>query len=81
MNTLTVLMYEPFPPNYLVSLVLNCWLYAEPISFRDLILPKQFPHTTPLLNLQPLPLAALHKEFEALYSRKLQLFNKIQTQV
>ncbi|KAF8212106.1 Sec63-domain-containing protein [Mycena galopus ATCC 62051] len=36
---------------------------------------------TPLLDLQALPLSALHnKEFEAIYSSSLQTFNKIQTQ-
>jgi hypothetical protein len=35
-----------------------------------------------LLDLQPLPLSALHnKEFEAIYSSSLRTFNKIQTQV
>ncbi|KAF9508446.1 hypothetical protein BS47DRAFT_1416628 [Hydnum rufescens UP504] len=74
-------MYEPIPPNYF----LNHWLHKEtwlPISFKHLIPPEKFPPTTPLLSLQPLPLAVLHnKEFEVLYSRKLQPFNKIQTQV
>ena len=45
-------------------------------------MPKKFPKPTPLLNLQALPLSALHnKEFEALYSNMIQAFNKIQTQV
>lgn len=53
-----------------------------PISFKYLILPKKFPKATPLLDLQPLPLSALHnKEFEAIYVNSLQTFNKIQTQV
>jgi hypothetical protein len=44
---------------------------------------REIPTTTPLLSLQPLPLAALrnNKEFEVLYSSKLQSFNKIQIQV
>ncbi|KAF9504269.1 hypothetical protein BS47DRAFT_1355400 [Hydnum rufescens UP504] len=83
--TFTVPMYEPVPPNYFVSLVSNRWLHAEtrlPISFKHLILPEKFPPSTPLLDLQPLPLTALrNKEFEVLYSSKLQSFNKIQTQV
>ena len=45
-------------------------------------MPEKFPPPTPLLDLQPLPLSALHnKEFEAIYSSTIQTFNKIQTQV
>ncbi|KAF5370279.1 hypothetical protein D9758_006929 [Tetrapyrgos nigripes] len=83
--TLTVPMFEPVPPNYYISVISNRWLHAEtrlPISFKHLILPEKFPPPTPLLDLQPLPLSALHnKEFEALYSSTIDTFNKIQTQV
>ncbi|TFK32698.1 Sec63 Brl domain-containing protein [Crucibulum laeve] len=83
--TLTVPMFEPVPPNYYISIISDRWLHAEtrlPISFKHLILPEKFPPPTPLLDLQPLPLSALHnKEFEALYSSTIQTFNKIQTQV
>ncbi|KAH0831089.1 hypothetical protein J3R83DRAFT_13650 [Lanmaoa asiatica] len=83
--TITVLMFEPVPPNYYISVVSDRWLHAEtrlPISFKHLILHKKFPPLTPLLELQPLPLSVLHnKEFEAIYSNMIQTFNKIQTQV
>ncbi|KAF9006973.1 Sec63 Brl domain-containing protein [Cyathus striatus] len=83
--TVTVPMFEPVPPNYYISMISDRWLHAEtrlPISFKHLILPEKFPLPTPLLDLQPLPLSALHnKEFEALYSSTIQTFNKIQTQV
>ena len=83
--TITVPMFEPVPPNYYISVISDRWLHAEtrlPISFKHLILPKKFPKSTPLLDLQPLPLSALHnKEFEAIYVNSLQTFNKIQTQV
>ena len=83
--TLTVPMFEPVPPNYYISVVSDRWLHAEtrlPISFKHLILPKKFPKPTPLLDLQVLPLSALHnKEFEAIYANSIQTFNKIQTQV
>ncbi|EDR01243.1 uncharacterized protein LACBIDRAFT_240054 [Laccaria bicolor S238N-H82] len=83
--TLTVPMFEPVPPNYYISIISDRWLHAEtrlPISFKHLILPEKFPPPTPLLDLQALPLSALHnKEFEALYSSTIQTFNKIQTQV
>jgi hypothetical protein len=65
--TLTVPMFKPVPPNYYISVVSDHWLHVEtclPISFKHLILPEKFPPPTPLLNLQSLPLSALHhKEF------------------
>ncbi|KAF8439069.1 Sec63 Brl domain-containing protein [Boletus edulis BED1] len=68
-----------------VSVVSDRWLHAEtrlPISFKHLILPEKFPPPTPLLELQPLPLSALHnKEYEAIYSNTIQTIHKIQTQV
>jgi pre-mRNA-splicing helicase BRR2 len=83
--TITVPMFEPVPPNYYISVIADRWLHAEtrlPISFKHLILPEKFPQPTALLDLQPLPLSALHnKEFEAIYSSSLRTFNKIQTQV
>lgn len=83
--TITVPMFEPVPPNYYITVIADRWLHAEtrlPISFKHLILPEKFPQPTPLLDLQSLPLSALHnKEFEAIYSSSLRTFNKIQTQV
>jgi pre-mRNA-splicing helicase BRR2 len=78
--TLTVV-----PPDYYISIISDCWLRAEtrlPISFKHFILPEKFRPPTPLLDLQALPLSALHnKEFEEIYSSTIQIFNKIQTQV
>ncbi|KAI5476145.1 pre-mRNA-splicing helicase BRR2 [Pseudohyphozyma bogoriensis] len=83
--TFTVPMLDPLPPNYFISVVSDRWLHSEtrlPVSFKHLILPDKFPPPTTLLDLQPLPLSALHnKEFEALYSSSIESFNKIQTQV
>ena len=83
--TITVPMFEPVPPNYYISIISDRWLHAEtrlPISFKHLILPKKSPKSTPLLDLQPLPLSALHnKEFEAIYANSIKTFNKIRTQV
>ncbi|KAF9443271.1 Sec63-domain-containing protein [Macrolepiota fuliginosa MF-IS2] len=83
--TLTVPMFEPVPPNYYISIISDRWLHSEtrlPISFKHLILPAKFPTPTPLLDLQALPLSALHnKEFEAIYASTINEFNKIQTQV
>jgi len=78
-------MFEPVPPNYYITVVSDRWLHAEtrlPISFKHLILPKKFPKPTPLLDLQALPLSALHNlDFEAIYRNDIKTFNKIQTQV
>ncbi|KAG6820013.1 hypothetical protein H0H93_006477 [Arthromyces matolae] len=83
--TITVPMFEPVPPNYYISVISDRWLHSEtrlPISFKHLILPEKFPPPTPLLDLQALPLSALHnKEFEDIYASTIQTFNKIQTQV
>lgn len=83
--TLTVPMFEPVPPNYYISVISERWLHAEtrlPISFKHLILPAKFPPPTALLDLQALPLSALHnKEYENIYSSGIKNFNKIQTQV
>ncbi|KAG6913445.1 hypothetical protein DXG01_006788, partial [Tephrocybe rancida] len=83
--TITVPMFEPVPPNYYISVISDRWLHSEtrlPISFKHLILPEKFPAPTPLLDLQSLPLSALHnKEFEEIYASTIETFNKIQTQV
>ncbi|GAW10525.1 Sec63-domain-containing protein [Lentinula edodes] len=83
---------SPLPPNYFVDVVSDRWIHAEtrlPISFRHLILPEKFPEMTRVLELQPLPLGALHNpEFEAIYRGEgsegkyaVETFNRIQTQV
>lgn len=82
--TLTVPIHDPLPPNYFINFTSDRWLHAETklaVSFKHLILPEKFPPHTPLLDLQPLPTAALHNaEFERLYAH-VPAFNKIQTQV
>ncbi|ODN91338.1 pre-mRNA-splicing helicase BRR2 [Cryptococcus wingfieldii CBS 7118] len=81
--TITVPISEPVPPNYYLSVVSDRWLQSEtklPVSFAHLVRPAPFPPHTPLLDLQPLPITALHnKAYEALYP--FTEFNKIQTQV
>lgn len=79
-------MLDPLPPNYFISVVSDRWLHAGtrlPLSFKHLILPEKFSLPTPLLDLQPLPVSALHhKAYEAIYlNQGLKNFNKIQTQV
>jgi pre-mRNA-splicing helicase BRR2 len=82
----TVPMYEPLPPQYFIKVISDRWLGAEstlPISFRNLILPEKYPPHTDLLDLQPLPVAALkNSAFESIYKDLgWTYFNPIQTQV
>ncbi|POS84876.1 Sec63-domain-containing protein [Erysiphe pulchra] len=80
---LTVPISEPIPPNYFVSLISDRWMHSETklvVPFNKLVLPEKFPPHTQLLDLQPLPVAALKvKEYQELYPN-WERFNKIQTQ-
>ena len=80
----TVPVVEPMPPNYFITLMSDRWLQAEmklAVSFEKLILPEKFPAHTALLDLQPVPIAALKRDdFRDLYAQ-WEGFNKIQTQV
>ena len=79
----TIPIFEPLPPQYFIHAISDRWLGAEtvvPMSFKHLILPHQHPPHTELLDLQPLPVTALHNaDWESLY--KFTHFNPIQTQV
>ncbi|KAL3423556.1 Pre-mRNA-splicing factor brr2 [Phlyctema vagabunda] len=79
----TVPITEPMPPNYFVTILSDRWMHSETklaVSFQKLILPEKFPPHTPLLDLQPLPVAALKaQDYVELYP-DWQRFNKIQTQ-
>lgn len=81
---LTVPITEPMPPNYFITIISDRWMHAEtklPASFQRLVLPEKFAAHTPLLALQPVPIAALKRqEFQELY-KDWTSFNKIQTQV
>ena len=74
-----------YAPNYYILVISDRWLHAEtclPISLKHLLVPKNFPKPTPLLDLQALPLSTLHKkEFKAVNANTFQTFNKMQTQV
>jgi len=81
---LTVPITEPMPPNYFVTVMSDRWMHCEtklPVSFQKMVLPERFPPHTPLLDLQPLPVAALKRdEYQQLF-QGWDRFNKIQTQV
>ena len=83
--TFTVPILEPTPPNYFITVVSDRWLHSItrlPVSFKNLILPAKFPAPTNLLDLQPLPVSALHnRPYEQIYADSVSSFNKIQTQV
>ena len=80
----TVPITEPMPPNYFITLLSDRWLQSEtkiPVSFEKLVLPEKFPAHTPLLELQPVPVAALKRDdFRGMYPN-WERFNKMQTQV
>eukprot|EP01127_Copromyxa_protea_P004841 TRINITY_DN1465_c0_g2_i1.p1 TRINITY_DN1465_c0_g2~~TRINITY_DN1465_c0_g2_i1.p1 ORF type:complete len:2175 (-),score=565.90 TRINITY_DN1465_c0_g2_i1:144-6668(-) len=80
----SVPLFEPLPPQYFIKVLADRWLGSEtilPVSFRNLLLPEKYPPHTDLLDLQPLPVAALkNPAFESLY-KDLKYFNPIQTQV
>ncbi|KAI0234175.1 putative steryl acetyl hydrolase mug81 [Massospora cicadina] len=81
---LTIPVFEPLPPQIYVRAISDRWLGAEtvvPVSFKHLVLPTLTPQFTDLLNLQPLPLAALnHPPLEAICRPRFSHFNPIQTQ-
>eukprot|EP00899_Mesostigma_viride_P021111 jgi/Mesvir1/29000/Mv17769-RA.1 len=77
-------IFEPLPSQYYIRAVSDSWIQAETtlaVSFQGLILPHRHPPHTELLDLHPLPLAALgNPEYEALYQGRFTHFNPIQTQ-
>uniref|UniRef100_A0AA85J1R0 Activating signal cointegrator 1 complex subunit 3 n=1 Tax=Trichobilharzia regenti TaxID=157069 RepID=A0AA85J1R0_TRIRE len=79
----TIPLYEPYPNQYFVRVLSDCWLGADstcPVSFKRLILPSSDPPHTDLLRLQPLPITALkNSNYELLYN--FTHFNPIQTQL
>ncbi|CAG8568952.1 618_t:CDS:10 [Ambispora leptoticha] len=81
----TIPVQEPLPAQIYIYAVSDRWLGAEkrvPISFKHLILPEKYPRYTDLLDLQPLPITALHDEIlEEICGKRFSHFNPIQTQI
>ncbi|KAI9314045.1 Sec63 Brl domain-containing protein [Dichotomocladium elegans] len=81
----TVPIVEPLPAQIYIRAVSDRWLGAEtilPVSFQHLILPQLNPPHTDLLDLQPLPITALHDEvLEAICAKRFTHFNPVQTQI
>ena len=81
----TIPLSDPLPSQIYVRAISDRWLGAEtvtPISFQHLIRPDTESVYTDLLNLQPLPVSALHNPIlEELYGQRFQFFNPMQTQI
>jgi activating signal cointegrator complex subunit 3 len=83
----TIPIFEPLPPQYFVRATSDRWVGMQnvvAVSFQHLILPDRHPPHTELLDLEPLPLSALHNEaFESMYASSFPTgcFNPVQTQI
>ena len=77
-------MFEPLPSQYWVHAVSDRWLGLEAvreISFRHLVLPERHPPHTELLDLAPLPVAALGNPGYQSFYTSFTHFNPVQTQI
>ncbi|OJJ33448.1 hypothetical protein ASPWEDRAFT_43509 [Aspergillus wentii DTO 134E9] len=81
----TIPLSDPLPSQIYVRAISDRWLGAEtvtPVSFQHLIRPDTESVYTDLLDLQPLPIAALKNPIlEELYGQRFQFFNPMQTQI
>ena len=81
----TIPLSDPLPTQIYVRGVSDRWLGAEtvtPVSFQHLIRPDTESVYTDLLDLQPLPVAALNNPLlEEIYGQRFPFFNPMQTQI
>lgn len=81
----TIPLSDPLPTQIYVRAVSDRWLGAEtvtPVSFQHLIRPDTESVHTDLLDLQPLPVAALKNPLlEEIYGQRFPFFNPMQTQI
>ena len=81
----TIPLSDPLPTQIYVRAVSDRWLGAEtvtPVSFQHLIRPDTESVYTDLLDLQPLPVAALKNPLlEKIYGQRFEFFNPMQTQI
>ena len=81
----TIPLSDPLPTQIYVRAVSDRWLGAEtvtPVSFQHLIRPDTESVYTDLLDLQPLPVAALKNLLlEDIYVQRFLFFNPMQTQI
>ena len=83
--TFTIPLSDPLPTQIYVRAISDRWLGAEtvtPVSFQHLIRPDTESVYTDLLDLQPLPVAALKNPLlEDIYRQRFLFFNPMQTQI
>ena len=83
--TFTIPLSDPLPTQIYVRAISDRWLGAEtltPVSFQHLIRPDTESVYTDLLDLQPLPVAALKNPLlEDIYRERFLFFNPMQTQI
>ncbi len=81
----TIPLSDPLPTQIYVRAISDRWLGAEtvtPVSFQHLIRPDTESVYTDLLDLQPLPIAALKNPLlEEIYGKRFPFFNPMQTQI
>ena len=81
----TIPLSDPLPTQIYVRAVSDRWLGAEsvtPVSFQHLIRPDMESVYTDLVELQPLPVAALKNPvLEDIYGQRFLFFNPMQTQI
>nr|GMC48373.1 DExH-box ATP-dependent RNA helicase DExH12-like [Ipomoea batatas] len=76
--------YTCLQPQFFIQVVCDVWLgfdFGIPGSFQHLVLPENIPLPTVLVDVQPLPVAALRNPaYEAFY-QEFKHFNPVQTKV
>ncbi|KAI4202102.1 MAG: hypothetical protein LQ350_002769 [Teloschistes chrysophthalmus] len=81
----TIPLSDPLPTQIYVRATSDRWLGAEtvtPVSFQHLVRPDTESVYTQLLDLQPLPIAALKNPLlEEIYGQRFEFFNPMQTQI
>lgn len=82
----TIPVRDPLPSQYFVRVLSDVWVGCEtvtPVSFRHLLMPSMLSNVhTDLLNLHPVPVAALkNADYESLYAARFSHFNPIQSQM
>ncbi|KAJ1667675.1 activating signal cointegrator 1 complex subunit 3 [Coemansia sp. RSA 1813] len=84
-SVFTIPIHEPLPSQIFIRAVSDRWVGAETVtavSFRHLMLPEHHEMHTDLLDLQPLPIAALQDPcLEETCRARFTHFNPVQTQI